>query len=177
MSYPQPSGAIDFDALFRSHHREIAQFIAVRVADPERAQDIAAETFLACMQYCRTSDAVIRNPRALLFTIARRCIIRAYEERTKMLREVPMEDAPDVIAPGSLPDATDANAAVAETRRAMDRLRVEYREILILNGVVGMTISEIATVLGKQSGAVRVLLFRARRALRKELGSGTLERT
>lgn len=172
MSYPQSGGTIDFDELFRLHHRSVSQFVAVRVSDPDRVQDITSEAFLECMRYCRSLDVVIQHPRALLFTIARRCVIRYYEERRRAQREIPIDEAPEVVAPGSVIEQADLSAAVAEARHAMDRLRVEYREVLILHGVVGMTIREIAEVTGKQSGTIRVLLFRARRALRKALGYG-----
>ena len=44
---------------------------------------------------------------------------------------------------------------------ALDRIREDYREIILLARVTGLSHREIAEKLGKSEGAVRMLLHRA----------------
>jgi len=49
--------------------------------------------------------------------------------------------------------------------KALDELKPEYREIIVLKKIEGLSHAEIAESLGKQAGAVRMLLARAMAAL------------
>ncbi len=56
--------------------------------------------------------------------------------------------------------------AQTELRQAVERLPAHYQEVLRLRFVHGLRGPEIGAVLGKQEGAVRVLLSRALKLLR-----------
>ena len=58
----------------------------------------------------------------------------------------------------------------AEALRALDRLPDDRRRAVVLRFVDEMTTAEIAGVLGKSEGAVRVLIHRGLGAVAKELG-------
>jgi RNA polymerase sigma-70 factor (ECF subfamily) len=55
--------------------------------------------------------------------------------------------------------------------RALRRLPAEYREVIILRGLEDLPHEEVATRLGKSSGAARMLWLRAVAALKRELPS------
>jgi RNA polymerase sigma-70 factor (ECF subfamily) len=56
-----------------------------------------------------------------------------------------------------------------DLERALERLPVGYREVLVLHDVEGYTHGEIARILGIQEGTSKSQLSRARRAMRAEL--------
>lgn len=55
--------------------------------------------------------------------------------------------------------------ALDRLENALDRLKPEYREIIVLKRIEGLSHAEIAERLGKNTGAVRMLLARAMAAL------------
>lgn len=58
-----------------------------------------------------------------------------------------------------------AREAVERIEAAMDALPEEYREVLTLARMVGLSRAEIGEIMGKKEGAVRMLLFRAQAKL------------
>jgi RNA polymerase sigma-70 factor (ECF subfamily) len=59
---------------------------------------------------------------------------------------------------------------VAAAMRAIDRLPGDRRRAVILRFVEEMSTSEIAGILGRSEGAVRVLIHRALRTVARDLG-------
>jgi RNA polymerase sigma-70 factor (ECF subfamily) len=55
--------------------------------------------------------------------------------------------------------------ALDRLEKALDRLKPEYKEIIVLKRIEGLSHAEIAERLGKNTGAVRMLLARALAAL------------
>jgi len=52
----------------------------------------------------------------------------------------------------------------------LDKLKEEYREIILLRFIDELSFAEIAEVMGKTSGSIRVQAFRAMQALKDVLG-------
>ena len=68
----------------------------------------------------------------------------------------------------------------ATVRRAIERLPVSYRSVLVLRDIEELDTDEVATALGTTRNAVKIRLHRARQALktlldRELLGRGTAE--
>lgn len=162
----------DFEQLFRSQMRSLEHFVAARVRHPQDAQDIAAEALTETLEYCRKFERPTSDPRmlrALLFKIARRRMADYYERWKREQRVKPLEEAPPIAAPGSIPVMIDTRNELGTTRAVLMTIREEYREVITLHAIVGLSIREIAELMEKPEVNVRVLLFRARRSLRKAL--------
>ena len=99
-----------------------------------------------------------------LFQIARNAIAN---ERRRLRRrpEAPLEAA-ELIAATDDPAATATQRdALARAWQAIDRLPEDRRRALVLRFVEEMSTSEIAAILGRSEGAIRVLVHRALRAV------------
>ena len=59
---------------------------------------------------------------------------------------------------------------IERVERAFESLPEDYREVITLAHVVGLSRAEIAEQMGKSEGAVRVLLHRALRTVARDLG-------
>jgi RNA polymerase sigma-70 factor (ECF subfamily) len=59
------------------------------------------------------------------------------------------------------------NSDIEEVKKALQNLKDEYREVIVLKYVEEMSIGEIANILGKTNGAVRVLAHRAIQMLKE----------
>lgn len=170
MNYPQEHGDIDLDRFFRDHQRPLERYLRSRIIGltPEEVEDLAAEVMCQFVAYCTDHPGGIALPRALMFTIARSRIADYFNRRARV-REISLEDAPPIAARGSIMAVIDADDDLRSVHAALASMREEYREVITLHAIVGLEMKEIAEMLEKSETNIRVLLFRARRTLRKTL--------
>ena len=109
--------------------------------------------------------------RAWLYTILRNEHARLYERRRPVTADP--ADLPDLPVRGY-----DTSAEAFAMRRALARLDADYRDPLLLQVIGGFSCKEIGTMLELNTNTVLTRLFRARKALREQLGErGPLEAT
>lgn len=154
-----------FDELVRHLDPRLVGFARARGADDP--EGLADEVLVQMCRSIGTFQGNLAQLRAWVFTIARNRII---DERRRAGRRVDAR-ATD---PAQLPDAPVAGAEVdPEQRERVDALLADLtddqREIIVLRVVVGLSVEETASVVGRRPGAVRALQHRALRALRSEL--------
>jgi RNA polymerase sigma-70 factor (ECF subfamily) len=107
-----------------------------------------------------------------LFGIARR-VVADHHRRTGRLRRWSRAVAsPAPPLPADAAELADEHAAV---RVAFSHLSARDRELLELRVIAGLTPDQVAAVLGKQPGAVRVAQSRALARLRQRLQRGSVE--
>jgi RNA polymerase sigma factor (sigma-70 family) len=154
-----------FSRLYREQGRAILTYALRRVADPEDAPDVVAETFLVAWR--RFDDVPIGDDARLwLYGVARLVLgnLRRSERRRTRLGARLAESLRTEIATHAAP-AGEA----AEVLRAMAELGAEDRELLMLVSWEELTPAEAARVLGLSALATRSRLHRARRRLRAVL--------
>jgi RNA polymerase sigma-70 factor (ECF subfamily) len=106
------------------------------------------------------------NLRAWLFTILRNTF---YSDKRKTRREVADPEGLYAAALCEKP-SHDGRLALADFRRAFDRLSPEHREVLILVGASGFAYEEAAMMMGVAVGTVKSRANRARARLAEMLG-------
>jgi RNA polymerase sigma-70 factor (ECF subfamily) len=100
--------------------------------------------------------------------IARRCVARHYErERRDDLRRANLRVVPESGLDEALERAEQRDAVV----RALGRLPVLHRQVLVLKYLDDLAVDEIAGEVGRTRVQVQSLLQRAREGLRRELGN------
>jgi RNA polymerase sigma-70 factor, ECF subfamily len=159
-----------FERIYRENFRAVLRFAALRI-DPERAKDVAAETFLVAW---RRLEDVPDEPRAWLLGVARKVIAGQFRSQTRRdalaarLGGTAREHTHDLAA--ALTDRDEALAAFAT-------LGERDREVLRLVAWDGLDAAEAAEVLGITRLAFAVRLHRARRRLERELEPSTPQKT
>lgn len=146
---------------FDRYAARIRRFIASSLGADSEADDLLQETFIAL------ADALpFFRGDASLFTfacaIAHRKVlsfIRTNARRARLMRTAAIEER-------ETPSGAEPNP---EFRRALNELRPEYREVLILKYVEEIGVTEIAGILRLSEHAVESRLARARKALRKKV--------
>jgi RNA polymerase sigma-70 factor (ECF subfamily) len=167
-----------FDALYRRYLAQVYSFAYYELGDHHAAEDATEKTFLSALvnlhrfaERAKPSDGNGASTfRVWLFRIARNVV--ANERRTAWRhpaetideRATAVADAADVEA--TVVRRDEAGAAM----RAVNRLPGDRRRALVLRFVDEMSTAEIAGVLGKSEGAVRVLIHRALRNVARDLG-------
>jgi RNA polymerase sigma-70 factor, ECF subfamily len=166
-----------FDALYRKYVAQVYNYAFYELNDHHDAEDATERTFMAALtslgrfeERARPVDGADASTfRVWLFRIAR----NAVAERRRWLRrrpEFPLDAAGALAAPLDVEaDATRRDDAAAALR-AIGRLPGDRRRAVILRFVHEMSTSEIAGVLGRSEGAVRVLIHRALRSVARDLG-------
>jgi RNA polymerase sigma-70 factor, ECF subfamily len=170
-----------FDALYRRYLAQVYNFAFYELGDHHAAEDATERTFLAALanlhrfeERARPADGEGASTfRVWLFRIARNAIANEWRHR-RAHRSEGLDAANDVSAPGDIEAAAVTHDEAAEAWRAVSRLPVDRRRAVVLRFVEEMSTAEIAGVLGKSEGAVRVLIHRALRSLGRELQRGDL---
>lgn len=151
-----------FGALYQRYVGKIYRFIFFRIKEQEQVDDLTNEVFLRTWQ--QLSDSLkIDNLSAYLYKTARHLIIDHYRSRRE---QVNIESIELVDESSDLPAELLSDQAVGELLKNIDKLRDDYREVLLLRYVADLSIKEIATVIDKSPGAVKVAIHRAIKKLK-----------
>lgn len=171
--YPQNASIVSeaFEQFFQANWLQLRRYVCRRIPTPEDAEDIEAESFCVLIEYCQTRPEV-QHFRPLLYTIAKQRIARYYETRAARVRDVPLEDAPELPGPRSLAHDTAVHEELRAVHTALQSLDEDARELITLRAMVGLEIDEIAELMGLGSAVVRMRLYRARRALKRVIRKG-----
>lgn len=110
----------------------------------------------------------VEHVTALLFKMARNLIVDHYRKsgRTTPLTSVVEDSLAD---PTSLLEEAQVQEEYAELIKAIKNLKAEYQDVLRMRYLEELSIEEIAAALDKTSNATRVLLHRAKQALKKKV--------
>lgn len=146
------------DAIFR--------FCLMKVSDRERAQDITQDVFMRFWQALR-EGTVLRNDRALLYTIARNLIIDWYRKKKESSLDAMTEEGFEARGTDEVPILQ--NAMNEEVLRVIHTLDESSREALLLRFVEGFSPAEIAALHGETPNAVSVRINRALKRVREQL--------
>ncbi|HET7601304.1 MAG TPA: sigma-70 family RNA polymerase sigma factor [Gemmatimonadales bacterium] len=136
--------------------------------DEHDADDVVQEAYLRALRYFETFRG--GDMRAWLLTIVRRTAFtwlgRRRDERRREASE-PLESVP---LDARDPEAEMLRGALHDAlHEAIRRLPPEFREVVILRDVQGLSYAEIAEIVGIPKGTVMSRLARARQRLQRAL--------
>ena len=156
-----------FDELYSAYASAILAYAARRTPSPQDAADVMAETFLvAWRRVGEVPDS--EDARPWLYGVARHVLAnhrRGDRRRSQLSERLALELALVVEDAHRVVEGPD----LSSVRVALDALREDDRELLLLVGWDGLSPAEAAAVLACSAGTVRVRLHRARRRLDAEL--------
>ena len=154
-----------FAELYDLYVEKIYRFVYFKVSSVEEAQDITSEVFLKAWNYLQKEETLINNINSFLYQIARNLIIDFYRQRAN--HEMVSVDSPSAsiheIADPQQNVTSDISRQLAskQVETYLARLKDEYKEVVILRYLEGYSTKEIASIVGKKRGNIRVLLHRA----------------
>jgi RNA polymerase sigma-70 factor (ECF subfamily) len=169
-----------FDGLYRRYLAQVYSYAFYELGDHHEAEDATERTFLAALsnldrfaERARPDDGDGASTfRVWLFQIARNVVANQRRGRRRH-PQAPIEAAAHVADPFDVEVRVATHDEAAAAWNAVRRLPADRRRALVLRFVEEMSTAEIAGVLGRSEGAVRVLIHRALRTVARDLGRGS----
>ncbi|MFM2105512.1 MAG: hypothetical protein RL338_544 [Chloroflexota bacterium] len=166
-----------FDALYRKYLAQVYSYAVYELRDHHAAEDATERVFLNALGALPSFEERAGDDdgpdastfRVWLFRIARNVV--ANERRARFRHPTaPLEAAEGVAVGSDHAAALDRRETAEAAWAAVRRLPADRRRALVLRFVEEMSTAEIAGVLGRSEGAVRVLIHRALRSVARDLG-------
>lgn len=168
------------DALFKKEmvpHMSLLYNFAIRTTgNADDAKDLLQDTFLKAYRFIDKYEKGT-NAKAWLFRIMKNSFINDYRKSSRAPDQVNYDEIAEYydLVREKTSDGNDLRRQVFdnllddEVVAAMESLTEEFRTIIILSDLEGLTYEEIAEILNIPLGTVRSRLHRARKVMQKKL--------
>ncbi|MBU0636979.1 RNA polymerase sigma factor [Patescibacteria group bacterium] len=152
---------------------QLYRFIYFKVGNSEEAEDLTSSVFLKTWTYLQENSVISEKTlKSLLYKISRNLIIDHYRKINRHGNVFLDSDNIDVAGRNFIDEKQNLikqneiafDLTIIETK--LPELKDEYREIIILRFINELSIKEIAEILEKSKGNVRILIYRALKALK-----------
>jgi RNA polymerase sigma factor (sigma-70 family) len=153
-----------FETLYRLYVRDVYRYALAVLRNPTDAEDVTQTTFLNAFRAYKGGEEPLK-PQHWLIKIAHNACLTRYQRAGRRPQEVPLEQSAELVA------REEAAPQVSELLEALGRLPFNQRAALVMRELEGRSYREIADTLDTSVAAVETLIFRARRALRKDRGA------
>ena len=158
-----------FSKIYDQYIEKIYRFVYLKVSSQEVAEDITSKVFLKAWELYKDDQESIRNMGAFLYQISRNMVIDHYREkgRTKIVSADYNNKIVDHKT--NLHEKAVLNADIDMMKLAIKNLKKDYQDVLIWHYLEDMPVLQIAEVLNKPVGTVRVIIHRGLVALKEQL--------
>jgi len=158
-----------FAKLYDLYVTPIYRFIYFKVPGQQDAEDLTSEVFLKVWTYVTETEDQIENFRALVYKIARNAVVDFY--RSKSRCEFAQDEEIMVMIPDdrqqSFLKEVEVKLEINNLEAVLKKIKDEYRDVIVLKYIDGLSTKEIARIMDKSNGSVRILLHRALNVIRE----------
>ncbi|HPI67384.1 MAG TPA: RNA polymerase sigma factor [bacterium] len=162
-----------FGEIYDQYLKKIYRFVFFRVNTKETAEDIVQDVFTSLLNYLKNKETEIKSLQAFIYQIARNKIADHYQKTNReALAEWP-ENESEITENKEeidLDENMDNERALEKITEAVKEIKNQvWQEIIIMHYIEDLSVSEIAEILEKKTGTVRVILHRALQDLKKQI--------
>jgi len=155
-----------FSRIYDQHINKIYRFIFLKVNSQEVAEDLTSEVFLKTWQVFKKGQE-IRNPNAFLYQVAKNELAIHYR---KPKFQIVSTDKVNIIDPQPTPEEQHKlKDDIGHVQQVLSQLGEDYQNAIIWRYLDGYSFKEIAQILEKPEGTVRVMLHRALKELKEKM--------
>ena len=147
----------EFSKFYKANIDRIYRFVFFRVQDQETAEDLTSEIFMKALRSFDKYD-VKKSKSAWLYAIARNHLINYYRDKKqtvdidKIEFELVGEDGRETMERASRIDTL---------KKALNKLTGKEQQLVTMKHLEGYTYAEMADILGKSAGSLKVATHRA----------------
>jgi len=151
-----------FEQIVIKHKNAIIYFIQRYVKSIDIAEDLAQDVFVYILIH-KKNYKFEYSLKTYLYTIAKSKALNYIkrENRIVAIDENQFEDLQE------LEEKVFRNERAENLKRAIQKLKIEYQNAIYLADIEELSYKEIGHILNKTVGSVKVLIYRARKALEK----------
>jgi RNA polymerase sigma-70 factor, ECF subfamily len=169
------NGSMEF--FITQHLKSVYNYVYRIINDKNEAEDITQEAFVKAWKNFKKFDQN-KNFKTWLFTIARNTTIDYFRKRKNILfSELDARDndsektfSENIVDMEPLPDEIfERKELTQELEKALEKIRPDFREIILLHYTEEITFQEISEVIGKPLNTVKSQHLRALHQIRELL--------
>jgi RNA polymerase sigma-70 factor, ECF subfamily len=171
LNQPLQTGPEALSTIYADHYRHVLRVCRHFFRQPEDAEDAAAEVFLKLHRVLDTRNEAVPFRPWVSQVAGRHCIDRLRQRKREKGARVDganLSEVPDYSTPSPLSQVLRREEQ-REVREQLIRLPEKYKVPLVLRYYKQMSYSDIARVLKSGLPAVRMMIFRAKEQLRRNL--------
>jgi len=156
-------------ALYRWAHPPLVRYLAGRAGD--EAEDLASEVWLEASRRLADFQGGAQDFRRFLFAVAHRRSIDRLRRQGRRRTEPTVATALEAVASDATVEELVLDRISAEEATALISalLPDDQAEVVLLRVVAGLSVAEVAEVVGRRPAAVSVIQHRALRRLARSL--------
>ncbi len=154
-------------ALYRALAPTVTGYLRAQGApDPE---DVTAEVFIQAVKGIDRFKGDGAAFRSWIFCIAHNKLVDDIRKRRRRPVDLSPDAGRNVVHPVNVEDQVMRNLADRQVRQMFSQLTTDQRNVLYLRMIGGLTLEEVARVLGKPSSAIKALQRRGLAAIKRDL--------
>jgi RNA polymerase sigma-70 factor, ECF subfamily len=148
-----------FTLLWRNYQPRMVRYLAMFTSEPE---DLCSEVWIKIASSIKSFQGDSKAFKGWIYTIARNAATDLARKKQRSGTSVELDEA----------DWVGENSTMVEVMDLVKRLPQEYAEVIMLRVVADLDASEVAEIVGKTQGNVRVLTHRGLKQLNEMLTNG-----
>jgi len=146
----------------------IYRYVYYRVSSVD-TEDLVETTFLKVWENIRQYRPQKKSFSAWVFRIAHNLVVDYYRANKDKFTDELSPSLPDQNRQHNPIKTTQNNLDKELLKKAIAKLKKQYQDIIIYKFINEFNNKEVADILGKSEGGLRILQFRALKALKREL--------
>ena len=160
-----------FGLLYDKYQPVIYRFIYIKISHREEAEDLTHQVFLRAWENIYTYEFRGFSFSSWLYYIARNKVIDHYRTR-KITIDIESIQISEEIKPNE--KTIDEKLEIKKIKNAITKLRPVEQDVLIMRFIEELSPKEVAGILKKSEGSIRLIQHKALKNLKKILnGQGT----
>jgi len=151
----------EFEGLFSNFSDVVYRLCLYKTGSVVKAEELTQETFLRVWK-SMASGKTLERPKSYIYQIARNLIVDYYKENKPISLDQLSEEGFEPTDGSTSPETL---AEVSMIKNGINSLEKDYREVIYLKFVEGLSVKEIASILGVSENLVSVRINRGKKKL------------
>lgn len=159
-----------FRELYQANFDRVYRYLRLKVGSKMEAEDLTQQVFLKAYKGLGSYSYRKVPFGAWLMRIAHNEMVDYYRKRSRC-QMVALDDV-TLVAPEDPARITEALVDIERLKESLTRLNPAQQEVILLRFGSGLSLAEVAQIMGRSVGAVKMLQHNALVALRKAIRGG-----